>query len=322
MCFWLCPSLPINLDLDAGSDVHRLVEANDWITIDGALLVRRCSRGELDEEKAQALGSALQIVTDARDRPIGRIALASEHGRGALVSGGLRVAGGSHFAGVLEASGIDAARSRGYAELERRKVAAWVTDQAPRVAEHAWPVLQPALAELVLSLGGDPGPLKIAMVGGWMLSLDEASEWARTQDEVVIVDAASALSRYGNEAGFGSYSHSASEEVLDVPTHQDHLDEIVLVGDESSDSQSGFARVAQAVMEALTVDENPPTIVTETRSVGSVTAPPHPIPGIDTQTHDVEAECTVIRRRRGHGDVIADTGNINGEPEEGSEPPD
>lgn len=305
VCFWLCPSLSINLDVTDGSDRRRLVAANDWLTVDGAQLVRRCSRGQLDEQKVQALKTALQLITDARGHTTGRIALTSGSGSGALVSGGLRVASGSHFAGVLEASGLDAARSRGYASLERHKVAAWVTDQAPRAVEHAWPYEQPALAELVLALGGEPGPLKMATVEAKMRSLDEAKEWARSQDEVVVVDAGAALSRFGEDAKLGSWSQSASEEVLDVPTRRDRMDDIVLVGDAGDDTESGLERVVRAVREAMTFSDSAPTVLTEIRVVGCVTTPPHPVPGIDTAVHDVEAPCTVVRRAV-HEDATSD----------------
>ena len=312
MCFRLCPSLSINLDLISGSDRRRLVAANDWVTIDGAQLVRRCSRGEYDEEEVQALGAALQIITDARQRPIGRIALTSGSGSGALVSGGLRVASGSHFAGVLEASGIDAARSRGYATLETDKVAAWLTDQAPRAAEHVRQYAQPALAQLVLALGGDPGPLKIATVEGFMRSLGEAKEWARVQDEVIVVDADAALSSYGLDAGFGSFSHSASDEILAVSAQRDRMDDIVLVEDMADDTESGLERVVRAVTEALTVGDSAPTVVTEIRVVGRVTVPAHPVPGIDTTVHDVEAPCTVVRRGVHDDATSGDKSNTDG----------
>lgn len=294
-CYRLCPALPVNLWLDTGDGIHQLAAANDWLTIDGAALVRRCSNVDIKEEDAQRLGRALRPISDEEGRVVGRIALDSGHGHGVFASGGLRVASSGAIAGLLEATGVDAARNQGHAQVTRDHAAAWATGQAPLLAEDEWPFLQPGQAAVVLQLGGYPGPLKVASNGEAMLSLDEISDWAASREEVVITDVVSEVSGWAMSAGIGSYSHGGVAGVLDVSTRHGGIDHIILTGPPPSHEVSIWDCVLERVVAALSSDEQRATVTSETRAIASLITPPHPIKEVETREMTVEGTCSVVR---------------------------
>jgi hypothetical protein len=295
ICYRLCPALPVNLWLDAGDDIHPLVAANDWLTIDGAALVRRCSNVGVSDEDALRLGPALRLITDDDGRVVGRIALDSGHGHGVFAYGGLRVASSGAIAGVLEATGVDAARNQGHAQLAREQAAAWATDQALRLSKEVWPILQPGQASVVLELGGHPGPLKVASNGQAMLSLDEICDWAASREEVVITDVVSEVGAWAKSAGVGSYSHSGLDGVLDVSTTHGRIDQIVLTGPAPSHEVSVWDCVLERVVDALSRGEQRATVTSETRAIASLVTPPQFIEGVETSETTVEGTCSVVR---------------------------
>src|SRR5262249_35464797 len=70
LCEWLCPALDVTLFVEEGTRKTRVIEASDWLTMDGVALLRRLSGEEKVDEAAR-----LRPVLEPSGQVVGRAAI-------------------------------------------------------------------------------------------------------------------------------------------------------------------------------------------------------------------------------------------------------
>ncbi len=269
LCSWLAPASPVDIVVDQGQR-HRVVEAQDWTTLDGVSLLRRSEpmvwQYLLDEAEALRLDEAeglkleeneqhklaqiewaanhLRLISDEGGEPVARAALIpGTHVRlgGVLTLGGLRATMVYCLPGIWIGDEPNAARDYARPRATRAQLSTWATEQATllnaSVREEDTRLVATAM---INSLGGDPGELPICRTSLGPLSSSELTAWASERTNVVLIDLDATLVDYP-----------------DVRSHQVQLaDGIVDVNDFGFDDRVVALRFFGADAEAAAPDSD------------------------------------------------------------------
>jgi hypothetical protein len=150
LCAWLCPSLPVDLQAKMGDQAYQtVVQANDWLSIDGASLLKRVLRPipetetarlaaviernrhnvrSLQDEDGVVLGRGCILLQD-------RSEIDNKSDRGPTTVGGCRASGMHNFGGVLIGTSLRAARDKARPLIDGDPVREWATEQARLMLE-------------------------------------------------------------------------------------------------------------------------------------------------------------------------------------------
>ncbi|WP_406342462.1 ATP-binding protein [Streptomyces sp. NBC_00648] len=197
-----------------------LIQKNDWVTMDGAALLRRVSGlcgSEHSQEKdidhwalAEEFGPKLQLIRDSNGTPLARLCMvdrdisASRYRQPIMstVTAGpatTRSSLSSGF-GIIIGSPSKAARNSANPLLGLDEVSSWATREAVRIfSKMAKPgEWSQRLGEDIIGLGGDPGDLPIWRLGNCWINYDQLVAWIAGRDEMVFVDPVYVTSRAGS----------------------------------------------------------------------------------------------------------------------------
>ncbi|MGW5327408.1 HD domain-containing protein [Streptomyces sp. NPDC004014] len=187
-----------------------LMQKNDWVTIDGATLLRRISgifEGEPEDEKrfnaralAEEYGPKLKVIRDSSGTPLARMCMVDrdlhvsryQRPRMSVVTAGpshTRSSINSAF-GIMIGSPGKAARNSALPLLGLDDISAWATEEATRIASQ---VVDPGewcqlLGEDIIALGGNPGDLPMWRLGDQWVSYGQLVSWISDRNELLIVD--------------------------------------------------------------------------------------------------------------------------------------
>lgn len=199
----------------------QIMAKDDWLTIDGASLLRRIfgiqqNKLELSgpgdafpEELAESYGPKLKIVNDSEGVPVGRIALLSlfpEERVGmrtaTVTAGPSRTRSAVHaIVGLLVGKPGRAARDTALPLISGEAMGQWVTAELPNLLNGTrtpgeWCRI---LGEGALSLGADVGDLPMWQVAQGWLTTSELISWLSACDVVKAVDSMYTEVRIGLE---------------------------------------------------------------------------------------------------------------------------
>ncbi|MGR4850424.1 HD domain-containing protein [Streptomyces sp. LARHCF252] len=198
-----------------------LMQKNDWVTMDGAALLRRVAglfEGASYQNKevdhwalAEEFGPKLQLLRDSNGTPMARLCMvdrdipAPRYRRPTLstVTAGpatTRSSVSSCF-GIMIGSPSKAARNSANPLLGVDEVSFWVTKEAARISSG---MTEPGewsqrLGEDVIGLGGDPGDLPMWRLGDCWINYDQLVAWIAGRDEVIFIDPVYVTSRVGSK---------------------------------------------------------------------------------------------------------------------------
>jgi hypothetical protein len=225
LCAWLAPASPVDIVVDQGQR-HRVVEAHDWISLDGVSLLRRSEpvvwQYRLDEAEERRLNEVetlnldeieqhtldpigwvanhLRLITSEAGEPVARAALLPgtfERVGGVLTLGGLRATMVYCLPGIWIGDEPNAARDHARPRATRAQLSKWATEQATLLnASLRDEETRLVATAMVSSLGGNPGPLPICRTSAGALSYSELTAWASQRTNVVLIDLDATLVDY------------------------------------------------------------------------------------------------------------------------------
>lgn len=196
-CARLCATADVNVRVKRGAGpAVTVVEANDWLTMDGAALLERVRGwvGRHDRQQAARARNAtrLRVVTDDAGRPIGRACLVVPydgmgHASGAVCVGGFAACATSGIAGVLLGRPTTATRQEAIPLLRGSALAAFASEQVRDISIGAEdPGMLLHVAKAAWHLGGDVGALPVAWAPGGLMNRAALEAWLAPRDSVVL----------------------------------------------------------------------------------------------------------------------------------------
>jgi hypothetical protein len=203
LCARLAPALPSDLvSVEPGGSEEFCVRANDWISMDGADLLRRtggtgvfaaayvplqeaADRLRIIEEDGEIIArAAIAPSPPALQLPDGRVLDV----RGVLAAGGLEIDTIGGVAGIFTGSPVRADRSAGDLRATMSQISAWSSEQAKLwediINEHKgeWDITVTLLARL----GADMAGVHVCCSSERFLSAIELRDWAQDKNEVIV----------------------------------------------------------------------------------------------------------------------------------------
>lgn len=196
-CARLCATADVNVRVKRGVEpAVTVVEANDWLTMDGLALLERV-RGRIGRHERQQMARArnairLRVIKDDAGRPIGRACLVVPfdgmgHASGAVCVGGFAACAMSGIAGVLLGRPTTATRQEAIPLLRGSALAAFASEQVRAIAigaEH--PPMLLHVAKVAWHLGGDIGALPVAWTLDGLMNRAELEAWLARRNSVVL----------------------------------------------------------------------------------------------------------------------------------------
>lgn len=211
LCEWLCPALDVNLSIDEGGTVRRVISASDWLTLDGKTLLRRIHEPNRafrvqfgNQSPAKPIdASTIRPLRDSAGSIVGRACVApcgfNDGNRGVVTVGGLRAAELSGIAGILIGEPLTAARNVAKPIVSGRVLRKWASRQARLVEARDYDIAQKlSAADIIRACGGDTGSLPIARTKAGWIAIGDVAGW-RAYDEVLLVQDAAVgnIEEYG-----------------------------------------------------------------------------------------------------------------------------
>jgi hypothetical protein len=199
----LAAAFPVNLILKTSAGEEQVAKANDWISLDPALLIRRISDVASWMEEShpnyatnrwmfEAMVPIYPAIDEERSKPLGRLGifpgafmfaenLLSKNRYCAIVAGPFPAAHIDSFAGVIAGEPTRAARDMATVDVKKLDWTQWLEEQCDLMADglcDASLAHQAGTASILLQLGGVPtrlfifttalGPLSLNTVGTWI----------------------------------------------------------------------------------------------------------------------------------------------------------
>lgn len=134
---WLAPASDVSIDAIEFGRRTRAISAGDWLLISTVELADRISATEWQQPERNAAQAFMKPIAMNDGRVVGRAALcpSSYHLKhpGALIVGGLRVAGVQHMLGVVPGEVVTAARDKGRVLLSLETLSEWAAEQVKLV---------------------------------------------------------------------------------------------------------------------------------------------------------------------------------------------
>jgi hypothetical protein len=188
---FLAPASNVSIDVSEFGTTSRSVTAGDWLTVPADQLLLRTSNSRLTGEMLPLLGTLMRPLLGSAGTPYGRAALwPSDHSwdhRGALISGGFRIRGVPHVAGLLAGEVTTAARHEGEPALPLEAISVWAEEQARLIEASAIDDEQKALcADIAVRFGADVGQLPIVRYQGAYLTTAQAIDQIRDKSEIIV----------------------------------------------------------------------------------------------------------------------------------------
>jgi hypothetical protein len=201
LCAWLCPTLDVNVTVEADGHCRRVVEASDWRELAPRALRARLRGGEPeeDEEFLLRLDECVRPLYDPGGELVGRAVIEidrhdtaarrrSTGWHGVVSIGGLRSTPISSLGGVFLGRSERAARDVGVPVVSLKELERWSEEQALLIQEIAEsPEEEKEAASVVTRCGGDTANLKIAELRSGWVSAKELIAWAKDRDRLVLV---------------------------------------------------------------------------------------------------------------------------------------
>lgn len=201
LCAWLCPTLDVNMTVQADGRCMRVVEANDWRELPPRSLRARLGGGELeeDDEILLRLDDCIRPLYDPGGELVGRAVIQIDRRNrtarkgaaswpGVVSIGGLRSTSLYSLGGVLAGRSERAARDVGVPVVSMDDLKRWSEEQANLMGEIAEsPEEEKEAASVVTLCDGDTANLKIAELRSGWVSVGELIAWAKTRDYLVLV---------------------------------------------------------------------------------------------------------------------------------------
>jgi hypothetical protein len=209
LCQWLFPALDVDVYTAEGDDEYQLsVEADDWLRISAADLLRRAALDEYpfrlpeQETSLRRTSELITAITDEAGVTVARIAIAPgfKHPRfrymdildlGVVTIGGARAEMSTrHIAGTMLGRSARVARDFATPVLSTQALAQWATEQARRLGPYCDDAAHEAhVAQTIIACNGDSGQLKVGQVATGWLTMSEMVEWARDRSEFLLLSA-------------------------------------------------------------------------------------------------------------------------------------
>jgi hypothetical protein len=209
LCQYLCPAIDVNLFVvEAGAKI-KAVGANDWMSIDGKVLLERMLV-EYDDEKwpiseeeralfRENAAKNLRLIKNTNGDIVGRANITVGYGisqqdprldlRGVVTIGGLRACGLTGICGILEGYPVRASRDAAKPIVADESLWQWAEEQTELVPD-LWqePEQQAACAQYIRLCGGATKNLPIARNQGRWISATEIERMSSPPETIVILD--------------------------------------------------------------------------------------------------------------------------------------
>lgn len=186
----LCPALDVRINVvDRSESMNAVVEASDWRTLPGKQLLTRIMVADswLPTGTSLPVGGNLRELQSPDGTQYGRACIHPTAGAasgGVVTIGGLRATGVGYIGGVLFGGEPETVvRNAALPTVPFSVLGVWATEQAQLLSDSAlspWFCVHGAC--VVLSLGGDPCSLSIALIG------DEGKNRAELRELLLQVD--------------------------------------------------------------------------------------------------------------------------------------
>jgi hypothetical protein len=204
LCQRNCPAIDVDLLVTEKGSVTRAVSANDWKTMDGAILLARMeathgqgiNEGDLEDFRKRAAQN-LSLLRSDDGTVFGRALISAGYGdfenlpdlHGVVTVGGLRACILSGIVGVLVGQPLRASRDSAKPTVPDAVLKRWAEDQVT-VVPKLWPTpkRQSACAQYIRLCGGSTATLPIAIYRGEWVSANDIANMADLPEEVVLVD--------------------------------------------------------------------------------------------------------------------------------------
>ncbi|KUJ56517.1 HD domain-containing protein [Chryseobacterium aquaticum] len=205
----LCPSIDCNIILEEKSVSKKIIQANDWITIDPLSLLKRIIGvsyyNELTKSEKQLLAKLsknMSLLKEDNGKIVGRLALYKEDSKrverfsieGKVTIGGMSSSGLNGLLGILVGKSDRASRDVGVPIASSTVIKEWATEQADFLSKLKFDgTTEIECASVIRCLGGNTSSLKIANVKIGFVSYKELMKMVREtnyESYLVVQDAA------------------------------------------------------------------------------------------------------------------------------------
>ncbi|WP_329598072.1 ATP-binding protein [Streptomyces pseudovenezuelae] len=215
------PEIDVYFGSNGPSSIERLMSKDDWLTIDGAVLLNRVmghhilANSGLDREGVEEWvahhAARMQLVRDADGRPIGRAALIDSvlsreldrwgQNSSTVTAGPARTRTAIHgtaglFVGIPERAARDSARPI----ADRESIAAWIGPQVDQLVSPSGAVDEQWVEDIagaIIELGGSTGALEFWKTKEGWLTQSELIDWISRRDCIYVVHPVYAHARVG-----------------------------------------------------------------------------------------------------------------------------
>lgn len=197
-CAKIAPCLDVTLKVrEENGNMEVAVTANDWLSIRDEALIRRICPVEyphLRKHKDRPPFPPLQVIKDEHGKVVGRAAIKTaeryflDGSKGIVTVGGLHACGLSRVLGVLVGKPETASRNSAIPVIADPVLKQWAEkERDARLEEKLPPESLSSVAETVCALGVEPTKLPIAQSESGWVTLEEIEQFAKSVNEVLLV---------------------------------------------------------------------------------------------------------------------------------------
>ncbi|MFE3265400.1 hypothetical protein [Streptomyces sp. NPDC059215] len=200
-----------------------LMAKNDWLSIDGSVLLSRVFAiaddsgeskfaGWSSREIAERYGPKLKPIYGSNGIAVGRACFVEDGGLGlsrygvtetsTVTAGPCRTESSVRaVVGLFIGTPRRAARDFAVPVISAGEISQWASREAHRVADAIDELAEwcTHVGDAVIALGGDPGPLPVWRAGGSYVNFEQLTSWIRERSSMVVVDPMYAMVTIGLE---------------------------------------------------------------------------------------------------------------------------
>lgn len=228
--YWLCPMLDVDLFVDDGKQMKGLlIQAFDWMTMEGKEFLRRIIYGTKGGEKSRLdeWGKNVRLLYH-NGKAVGRGCIAPDSGndKGCITVGGFRSQTGLSIAAAIAGESTRVSREEAKIRIDDEELARWATEQASLIRSmNTTPEKLAECAAIIVLLGGEIGDLPIAQAEGKWMNSETLADWARDKESIIIISPSDAEKLQRSHQGWIFYDNVAIEphipdSLVEIPFHR------------------------------------------------------------------------------------------------------
>jgi hypothetical protein len=184
---WLCPMLGIRLFDEQNGPKTSLVPVTHWATLRTPSFLSWSTHPRFPRRTLKALAH-IRPMRNAEGKVVGRAALSPETSLGWVMVGGMRAKPLNDFVGAFAGEPRDVSREESWVNVPESELKRWAEQQARLISANFSPSEQMECSRIIEQFGASTKNLHVCRIGRNFLKNADLVKWARSKDEVRIID--------------------------------------------------------------------------------------------------------------------------------------